>query len=151
MLRRQLAPASSDSSIGTPATQTCCAAAGSTQIRPNHQPNVDCEVLRNDVLVMRVQLLPLFVEVQKPRKLPVVSAAIAYSRLGLDRRDRDPHPAEVRAAGAALPVAAVRFLVHCGRQRAHLRAAGRRAPAHRRDGASGLGLDTFSSQLGGQP
>src|SRR4051812_30246336 len=99
-LCRQVLPASVDSSIGTPGTQMWAEAAGSTQIRPNHQPYVDCELARNDVLVIRVQLVPLLVEVQKPRKFPVVSAAIAYRRAGSFGATAMPiRPTFVPAAG----------------------------------------------------
>src|SRR5690349_6872207 len=90
VLRVQAPPALVDSRICTPATQMCCSAAGSTQIRPNHQPYVDCALDRNDVFVMRVHDVPPFVEVQNPVKFPVVSAAIAYIRLGLLRAIATP-------------------------------------------------------------
>src|SRR5688572_22055727 len=76
-LRRQLAPASRVSSIGTPATKACDWLAGSTQIRPNHQPKVDCDADRNEVLVIAVHVSPPLVDVQKLRKSPLVLAAMA--------------------------------------------------------------------------
>src|SRR5688572_1368109 len=78
----QLPPALLDSSMGTPGTQMCWDASGSTKIRENHQPNVDCDEFSAVVLVIFVQVSPRLVEVQKPRKLPVALAAMAYTRLG---------------------------------------------------------------------
>src|SRR4051812_23974943 len=90
VLVAQVPAASVDSSMDTPATQTCRDAAGSTQIRPNHQPNADCDEASADVLVVFVHVVPASAEVQKPRKFPVVSAAIAYSRLVLLRAIATP-------------------------------------------------------------
>src|SRR4029453_16327527 len=86
--------------MGTPATNTCWGDAGSTQIRPNHQPNVDWELDRNDVFVIRVHVSPPLVDVQKPTKSPEVSAAMAYSRLGVLLAPANPmRPRFVPAAG----------------------------------------------------
>src|SRR5947208_1063308 len=73
VLLAQVPAASVDSSMATPATQTCRDAAGSTQIRPNHQPNVDCDEASADVLAVLVHVVPASAEVQKPRKFPVAS------------------------------------------------------------------------------
>src|SRR2546430_1913569 len=75
-LLAQEVPASVDSGMATPATQRCRDAAGSTQIRPNHQPYVDCDEVSVDELAVRVHVVPASVDVQKPRKFPLVSAAI---------------------------------------------------------------------------
>jgi hypothetical protein len=52
--------------------------------------------------------------------------------------DRGRQP--LRAAGAAVPVAAVRLLLHGRGQPAHLRRAGRQAPPDRRDRQGGVGV-----------
>src|SRR5256885_16037705 len=90
VLLAQEVPASVDSSMATPATQRCRDAAGSTQIRPNHQPYVDCDEVSVDEFGVRAHVVPASVDVQKPRKFPVVSAAIAYSRLVLLRAIAPP-------------------------------------------------------------
>src|SRR5438309_1317926 len=91
--------------MATPATQTCRDAAGSTQIRPNHQPYVDCDEVSVDELAVRVHVAPASVVRYRPRtppgtnRLPAAAAKIRFGLVG-STASRPMRSLPVRPAGA---------------------------------------------------
>src|SRR5919106_3947283 len=102
----QLAPASRDSIIGTPAENTWLASAGSTHSRPNHQANPPSAASSAGSPVNgRVQVAPASVEKKKPVRLPIRSLLMAYARLGsLSAKATPMRPGSLSGVGSGAPM-----------------------------------------------